>query len=80
MPPLGRLEEATLNLAGSEPSPPDMESSRMFRPAGRDKNFAVHNLDRENGDSWKMNYHFADALCIGHDEQRRDVMELLKKQ
>ena len=48
----------------------------MFRPAGRDKNFAVHNLDRENGDSWKMKYHFADALCIGHDEQRRDVMEL----
>ena len=76
MPPLGRLEEATLNLAGSELSPPDMESSRMFTPAGSDENFAVHNLDTENGDGWKMSCHFADALCIGQNEQRRDVMEL----
>ena len=76
MPPLGRLEEATLNLAGSEPSPPDMESSSMFTPAGSDENFSVHNLDTENGDGWKMSYHFADALCIGQDEQRRDVVEL----
>ena len=76
IPPLGRLEETTLNLAGSEPSPPDMESSMTFRPAGSDENFSVHNLDTENGDGWKMSYHFADALCIGQDEQRRDVMEL----
>ena len=76
MPPLGRLEEATLNLAGGEPSPPHMESSRRCRPAGSDKNFSVHNLDTENGDGWKMSYNFADALCIGQDEQRRDVMEL----
>ena len=53
-----------------------MESSRMFRPAGSDENFSVHNLDTENGDGWKMSYHFADALCIGQDEQRRDVVEL----
>ena len=69
MPPLGRLEEATLNLAGSEPSPPHMDSSRVFRPS-------LHNLDTENGDGWNMSYHFADALYIGQDEQRRDVMEL----
>ena len=76
MPPLGRLEEATLNLAGSEPSPPHMDSSRVFRPAGSDENFSLHNLDTENGDGWNMSYHFADALYIGQDEQRRDVMEL----
>ena len=33
-------------------------------------------LDTENGDGWKMSYHFADALCIRQDEQRRDVVEL----
>ena len=77
MPPLGRLEEATLNLAGSEPSPPPhMESSRMFRPAGSDENFSVHNLDSKNRDGWKMSYHLTEALCIGQDEQGRDVMEL----
>ena len=52
-----------------------MESSRMFRPAGSDENFAVHNPDTENRDSWKMSYHFADAMCTGQDEKRRDVME-----
>ena len=41
-------------------SPPD--SKRMFRPPGSEA-ITIHNLDVENDGSWKMSYHFADALC-----------------
>ena len=37
----------------------------------------VNIMEVENGDAWKMSYH-ADALCIGQEKHRRDVMELLK--
>ena len=53
--------------------PPD--STRMFRTAGS-KAFTIHNLDVENDRGWRMSYQFADALCIGQDEQRRVMVDL----
>ena len=54
-------------------SPPD--SKRMFRPPGSEA-ITIHNLDVENDRGWGMSYQFADALCIGQDEQRRVMVEL----
>ena len=54
-------------------SPPD--STRIFRPAGSEA-FTIHNLDVENNRGWRMSYQFADALCIGPDEQKRVMVDL----
>ena len=51
------------------------DSTRMFRPAGS-KAITIHNLDLENNGGWKMSYYFADALCIGQDEQMRVMVDL----
>ena len=54
-------------------SPPD--STRMFRPAGSEA-ITIHNLDVENNRGWGRSYQFADALCIGPDEQKRVMVDL----
>ena len=55
-------------------SPPG--STRRLRPTGSEEVITIHNLDVENNFGWGMSYQFADALCIGQDEQRRVMVEL----
>ena len=68
MPPSGRLEEATLNLAAcyevSTVLQIHMGSMGTFRPARSEENILIFNLDTKNEDGWKMGYHVADALCM----------------
>ena len=56
--------------------PPDMESTRMFRPAGSEEAITVHDQDMEIEGGWK----WVTTLLIGQDEHRRDLLELLKRQ
>ena len=75
----------TFTSASSSPESPrrftstgsSPESARRFTPAGSEEAVAVHNLDVEAGRDWKMNYKYSDALVIGHDENRRVLVDFM---
>ena len=64
----------TFTSAGS---PSDIVSTRRFIPAGSEDAVTVHNLDVEAERDWKMNYKYSDALVIGHDENRRVLVDFM---
>ena len=53
------------------------DSTRMFRPDGGVQTITIYNMDLENNKGRRKSYHFADALFIGQDEQRRVMVDLL---
>ena len=61
---------------GSTRTVSPQDSTRMFRPAGSEESITIQNTDVETNRAWRMSYHFADALCIGQDEQRCLMVEL----